>query len=70
MCLRTTPQVYVIVLITMPTFMYMITGLSLVLQNFELIIIFKNIATAQASTTGVTDKFRQIRRNKQLMRVF
>ena len=42
-------RVYVIVLVTMPTFMYMITGLSLVLQNFELIGIFKNIAIMQSA---------------------
>ena len=34
---------YVIVLITMPTFIYLITGLSQVMCSFELILKFKNL---------------------------
>ena len=40
-------QLYVICLITMPTFLYLITGLSLVLCNTELLVMFKNMQINQ-----------------------
>ena len=58
---------YVIVLITMPTFLYLITGISLVLQNFELMMIFKNISTMQ-SNIKPPEKLRLVQRNKRAMK--
>jgi len=42
-------NMYVVCLITMPTFMYLVTGLSLVMGNFELVIKFRNIDLTKAS---------------------
>lgn len=41
---------YVIGLITLPTFIYLITGLSLCMCNFELVIKFKNIEINNGNT--------------------
>jgi hypothetical protein len=39
---------YVIMLITMPTFIYLITGLSQVMCSFEIIMKFKNLETNES----------------------
>jgi len=59
---------YVIFLITMPTFLYIITGLSLVMCNFELIIKFKMTEISEENHTLPALKISKIKNNEFLLK--
>lgn len=54
---------YVIFLITMPTFIYLITGLSQVMCSFEIILKFKNLEINESSTSNLPLKTKLVNRN-------
>lgn len=53
----------------MPTFIYLITGLSQVMCSFEIIMKFKNLETNESQDKTSTEKTEIVKKNSQILKV-